>query len=117
MPSRILCRSRGGVTLYASKNDLALAMSKRVASGLVRAGDVPQQGIVIVPGVESIDISEASTSFFCMNHSTFADRAHLIEDMRLLFERSSDKHPPNMRFPVYQPQGLQPKKWWRYRAN
>ncbi|MGH2435585.1 MAG: alpha/beta hydrolase [bacterium] len=109
--------AKGGATLYASKNDLALMASKRVAGGLVRAGDVPKQGIVIVPGVESIDISDASTSFFSTNHSAFADRAHLIEDMRLLFERSSEKHPPDLRFPVYQLQGSQPKKWWRYRAN
>jgi hypothetical protein len=103
------------VTLYASKNDLAQAMSKRVAGGLVWAGDVPKQGIVIVPGVESIDISAASTDFFSTNHSTFADRVHLIEDLGLLFERSSEKHPPDMRFPVYQLQGSQLKKWWRYR--
>lgn len=109
--------AKGGVTLYASKNDLALAMSKRVAGGLVRAGDVPKEGIVIVPGVESIDISDASTSFFSMNHSTFADRAHLITDMQLLFERNSDKHPPDVRFPVYLPQGSQLKKWWRYQGN
>jgi esterase/lipase superfamily enzyme len=107
--------AKGGVTLYASKNDLALAMSKRVAGGLVRAGDVPKQGIVIVPGVESIDISDASTGFFSTNHSAFADRAHLITDMQLLFERSSDKHPPDIRFPVYLPKGSQQKKWWLYR--
>ena len=115
--ARFVSLAKGGVTLYASKNDLALTASKRVAGGLVRAGDVPKEGIVIVPGVESIDISDASTDFFSTNHSTFADRAHLIADMQLLFERNSDKHPPDMRFRVYQPQGPQLKKWWRYRRN
>jgi esterase/lipase superfamily enzyme len=67
---RFVSLAKGGVTLFASQNDLAMAASKRVASGLVRAGDVPKAGIVIIPGVESIDISQASTSFFSTNHST-----------------------------------------------
>jgi esterase/lipase superfamily enzyme len=115
--ARFASLAKGGVTLYASKNDLAMTASKRVAGGLVRAGDVPKEGIVIVPGVESIDISDASTSFFSTNHSAFADRAHLIVDMRLMFERTSDKHPPDTRFPVYLPRGSQPNKWWRYQRN
>jgi esterase/lipase superfamily enzyme len=115
--ARFVSLAKGGVTLYASNNDRAMAASKSVAGGLVRAGDVPQQGIVIVSGVESIDISEASTSFFSTNHSTFADRAHLISDMQLLFERAKDKHPPDIRFRVYLTQGSTQKPWWRYRKN
>ncbi|MEQ1936207.1 MAG: alpha/beta hydrolase, partial [Fimbriimonadaceae bacterium] len=115
--ARFVSLAKGGVTLYASKNDFAMTASKRVASGLVRAGDVPREGIVIVPGVESIDISEASTGFFSSNHSTFADRGHLVADMQLLFERSSDKHPPHVRFRVYRQEGTQQKLWWRYLKN
>jgi esterase/lipase superfamily enzyme len=115
--ARFVSLARGGVTLYASNNDRAMAASKSVAGGLVRAGDVPKTGIVIVPGVESIDISEASTSFFSTNHSTFADRAHLVSDMQLLLERAKDKHPPDIRFRVYQTQGTEQKTWWRYRKN
>jgi hypothetical protein len=72
--------------------------SKKVAGGLVRAGDVPQElGPLIVIGVETIDVTEASTSFLSNKHSTFAERQHLVEDIRLLFTRS--KHPPDERFP------------------
>lgn len=117
LAARFSTLAKGGVTLYASRNDLAMTASKRVASGLVRAGDVPREGIVIVPGVESIDISDASTSFLSTNHSTFADRAHLVADMQLLFERTTDKHPPDVRFRVYQTQGAQQSRWWRYRRN
>jgi esterase/lipase superfamily enzyme len=115
--TRFVSLAKGGVTLYASNNDRAMAASKSVAGGLVRAGDVPKQGIVIVSGVESIDISEASTGFFSTNHSTFADRAHLVSDMQLLFERAKDKHPPDIRFRVYQTQGEKQKQWWRYRKS
>jgi esterase/lipase superfamily enzyme len=105
----------GGITLYASSKDRALLASKRVASGIVRAGDVPKEGIVVVRGIESIDITEASTGFFSVNHSTFADRRHLVDDMALLFERTSSKHPPNVRFPIYKMEGQSPAEWWRYR--
>lgn len=107
---------RGGVTLYASANDRALMASKKVASGLARAGDVPErEGPLIVAGVETIDVSEANTSFFSVNHSTFADRQHLVEDIRLLLERG--KHPPNERFPIYRVAGTYPRIYWRYFGN
>jgi esterase/lipase superfamily enzyme len=107
--------AKGGITLYASSNDRALVASKRVASGLVRAGEIPKEGILVLPGIESIDITEANTGFFSTNHSTFADRRHLIDDMGLLFERTSNKRPPNVRFPVYKAQGRAPSQWWQYR--
>ena len=37
--------------------------------------------------------------------------------MQLLFERAKDKHPPDIRFRVYQTQGTKQKQWWRYRKN
>jgi esterase/lipase superfamily enzyme len=108
---------KGGITLLASKNDLAMSASKRVSSGLVRAGDVPKEGIVIVQGIESIDVSDASTAFFSLNHSAFADREHLVTDLQLLFERTEGKHPPDVRYKVYRPAGSQPKQWWQYQKN
>ena len=107
--------AKGGITLFASSNDKALLASKRVAGGLVRAGDIPKEGILVLPGIESIDISNASTSIFSTNHSTFADRQHLVDDMGLLFERTTNKHPPSTRFPVYKLQGRSPSVWWQYR--
>lgn len=93
--------ARGGITLYASSKDRAMLASKKVASGLTRAGDVPTvEGPMIVAGIETIDVSAADTSFFSTNHNSFADRQHLVEDMRLLL--MSGKHPPHDRFPVLQ---------------
>lgn len=107
---------KGGVTLYASANDRAILASKRVASGLDRAGDVPQNlGPLIVYGVETIDVSDAATGFFGTNHSTFAERQHLVEDIRVLFARSL--RPPHARFPIFRAMGAEPKKFWRYFRN
>lgn len=106
---------KGGLTLYASRNDHALQLSKGVFSRLTRAGDIPSgEGIVVVPGVESIDVSETNTGIFSLNHSDFGDRPHLITDMQLMFERQDAKHPPNVRFPVYKTMGTQPNRWWQY---
>jgi esterase/lipase superfamily enzyme len=106
----------GGITLYASTNDRALAASKAAASGLVRAGDIPSQGPLIIPDVvETIDVTNVSTSFFSINHSTFAERGHLVEDLRLLFELG--KHPPDVRFNVFKIRGNPPKQYWDYLKN
>ncbi|MEQ1649633.1 MAG: alpha/beta hydrolase [Hyphomicrobiaceae bacterium] len=104
-----------GITLYASRNDRALQASRRFASGMLRAGDVPKDGIILANGIESIDVSEASTSFFSLNHTVFAEREHLIEDLRLLLSRSV--HPPSERFAVYRTEGKPPNQWWLYRRN
>lgn len=50
-----------GVTLYAASNDRALGYSARFWGGVPRAGDVPSTGPLIVPGVDTIDVSEVST--------------------------------------------------------
>ena len=110
--SRFASLASGGVTLFASSNDLAMAASKRVTRGLVRAGDVPKDGIIVLPGIESIDVSAANTEFFSTNHSTFADREHLVTDLRLLLERTSNKHPPDVRSAIYRSAGSKPKQWY-----
>ena len=101
------------VTLYASANDKALSwFSRGAALGETRAGDVPKGGPVIVPGIETIDVSKASTDFFQLNHSAFGDRPHLLMDMKMIFE--TGKHPPDKRFGVYEPVTHGGKTYWRY---
>ncbi len=102
----------GGVTLYASSADKALLVSKKYAGDLVRAGDVPPHGPVIIGGVETVDVTDAGSSFFSTNHSHFAEREQLVEDMRALF--TSGKHPPSARSPAFKPVGSGGKLYWRY---
>lgn len=80
-----------GVTLYASSKDVALSASGRLSG--TPAGLVPSSGKpIVVPGVDSIDVSAASTDFFALNHSDFADRIPLLLDMGALFD--AGVHPP-----------------------
>ena len=78
------------VTLYASSNDEALAMSKRV-HGSPRAGD-SGSGLVIVPDIDTIDVSTVDTSL--IGHSYYGSNDSVIADMIDLLR---DASPPDRR--------------------
>ena len=65
------------VTLYASSEDLALVASKKV-HGYARAGD-SGQGLVVVPGIETVDATRVDTSF--LGHSYFAEARSVLSDI------------------------------------
>lgn len=87
-----------GVTLYASKNDWALAASRKVNGGLPRAGDVPDGGPLVTDGVDTIDITSVSTDSLGLNHSGYAENNELLTDVRLLVE--TGVRPPDKRVPT-----------------
>jgi esterase/lipase superfamily enzyme len=99
-----------GATLYASSNDRAMAAS-RLFGGAVRAGDVPADGPVIVPGVDTIDVSSVSIDVLAMNHSLFAERTTLIEDMGRLI--GSGVRPPEVRLPLIERITTPRGDYWR----
>lgn len=65
------------VTLYASSGDRAL-MASHAFHGYPRAGD-SGEGLVITPGVETVDASDASAGF--LGHSYFAEDRRIMEDI------------------------------------
>ncbi|MBI2472003.1 MAG: alpha/beta fold hydrolase [Planctomycetes bacterium] len=78
------------VTLYASSNDKALLVSKKI-HGAPRAGDA-ENGIITVPGIDTIDASLVDTSL--VGHSYYGDNRSIISDMYLLVNL---KLPPDKR--------------------
>lgn len=73
------------VTLYASSNDDALTLSKQV-HGYPRAGD-SGEGLVIVPGIDTIDVSSVDTSlighsYYGSNHTVIADMLDLLHEAK-----------------------------------
>lgn len=70
------------ITLYVSNGDNALLASKKV-HGYPRAGDTAA-GIVIVPGIETIDASGLDTSF--LEHSYFATAPPVLGDIRRVMQ-------------------------------
>jgi esterase/lipase superfamily enzyme len=101
-----------GITLYASSNDLALGVARRFAGDVARAGDVTDGGPLIVPGIDTIDISALDTAFFAMNQATYAEQTALLLD----FERRllSGVRPPDRQRPVLRRIAGPSGAYWRY---
>lgn len=102
-----------GVTLYCSANDRAMAAARRVAGGIPRAGDVPVEGPIVVSGIDTIDVTQTSTDVLALNHSTYAEKSALLNDIGLLLR--TGERPPEKRIPILQkvntPAG---GYFWRY---
>ena len=89
-----------GVTLYAASNDKALGYSARFWGGVPRAGDVPSTGPLIIPGVDTIDVTALSTDSLALNHSGYAENTTLLNDIKLLIQ--TGERPPDKRIPILQ---------------
>jgi esterase/lipase superfamily enzyme len=99
------------VTLYVASNDRALIVSRNFW-GSYRAGDVPPAGPLILPGIDTIDVTAASTDAFAINHSGYAQNNKLLDDIGQLM--LTGLRPPELRV-------LKPSKvptalgdYWRY---
>jgi esterase/lipase superfamily enzyme len=82
------------VTLYVASNDRALIVSRNFW-GSYRAGDVPPAGPLILDGIDTIDVTAASTDTFAINHSGYASNNKLLEDIGELLR--TGLRPPEMR--------------------
>ncbi len=77
------------MTLYASSNDKALRASRVFHSDQPRAGEAGPH-LVVVPNVDTVDVSELETGFFALGHSYTAENTLALTDMRkLIVERKS----------------------------
>lgn len=79
------------LTLYASSADAALAAS-RATHAAARAGDAGS-GLLVLPGVETIDASAVDTGLRC--HAEPAPRASVLSDLQELIrqEHGADQRP------------------------
>lgn len=71
------------LTLYASSGDSALRASKAI-HGYARAGE-SGPGLVVAPGVETIDASAVDTGF--IRHAYFAEKRTALSDMYYLIQK------------------------------
>jgi esterase/lipase superfamily enzyme len=83
------CSSR--ITLYASSQDKALAMSRNLRGNTNRAGESGDH-IICYTGIDTIDASRVEGNFW--GHSYFADSEPLLHDMYMLITHG---HPPGKR--------------------
>ena len=87
-----------GVTMLAASSDRALEASRRFWGGVPRAGDVPVGGPVVVAGIDTIDVTAISTELFSLNHSGYAQKAVILNDIQALIQ--TGLRPPERRWPV-----------------
>ena len=101
-----------GLTLYATSADKALIASRRFA-GAPRAGDVPQDGPIVLPGLETIDVTAIGDEMLGLNHNVFAAVRSLINDIKRVID--TGQRPPHARLPEIRgyPEAGEPK-YWRY---
>src|SRR5262249_45685970 len=102
-----------GMTLYASGSDWALSVSQRLRGGDPRAGQVTSEGPLVIPDLDSIDVTRASSNFFSLNHTTFAEREPLLRDIRAILQ--AGVRPPSKRIvDVYQEVKTTAGVYYRY---
>jgi esterase/lipase superfamily enzyme len=101
-----------GVTLYCSSNDRAMAAARRMAGGIPRAGDVPSDGPIVLAGIDTIDISQTSTDYLALNHSSYAEKSALLNDISLLLQ--TGERPPEKRIPILERIVTPKGDFWRY---
>ena len=101
-----------GTTLYVASNDRALELSKRINGLVARAGDSPTGGPLILPDIDTIDVTATSTDFFALNHSGYAERTALINDIQLIIQ--TGERPPETRVPILKKETTDRGVYWRY---
>jgi esterase/lipase superfamily enzyme len=101
-----------GLTLYASSSDKALLASRSKAAG-VRAGDIPEEGPVILPGLDTVDVTALGDDIFALNHGTFSNSSTVLGDIERLLQTGT--HPAGLRSPDLIPVPKDPPtRYWRY---
>jgi esterase/lipase superfamily enzyme len=91
------------LTLYASSNDLALAASKKLHQ-IRRVGET-RNGIVVLPGMDSVDASLVNTGF--LGHSGYGDCEAVVSDIHDVV-----RGVPVARRPRLKPKTNQDGRYW-----
>ncbi len=101
-----------GMTLYASAADRALAISKRLAGDIPRAGDIFEGEPILVDGVDAIDVTFVGEEMFGLGHGTYAGTRAVLNDMKLLL---TGMRPPHARLAEIGPvPDKRAPRFWRY---
>ena len=105
-----IVRTARRVTLYASSNDEALALSTRFHGGNPRAGE-SGKNIVVLPGIDTIDVSQVDTSL--LGHSYYGDNTTVLAD---LFHLIQFARTPEQRVWL-RPQPFADTRYWVFLAD
>ena len=105
-----------GVTMFVASNDRALIASRRFWGGVPRAGDVPTTGPIVLPGIDTIDVTGINTDIWSLNHSGYAETTALLDDIQQLIRTGT--RPPKSRVPTLEEvMTTNGGMFWRYPAG
>jgi esterase/lipase superfamily enzyme len=102
----------GGMTLYASSADKAMILSRALAGGIPRAGDVPTDGPIVLPDIETIDVTNVGDEIFGLNHNVFAGSRNVLDDISLLLRLNLPSPRLSQIRPVPDPPLV--ARYWKY---
>jgi hypothetical protein len=63
-------------------------------------------------GIDTIDVSQTSTDYLALNHSSYAETGALLNDIGLLLQ--TGERPPEKRIPILQRITTPKGDFWRY---
>jgi esterase/lipase superfamily enzyme len=104
--------SIGDMTLYASSADKAMMLSRRLAGGVPRAGDVPLDGPIVLPALETIDVTAVGEDIFGLNHNVFAASRDVMEDIGAMLRLNLPS--PRLIQIRAAPEPPQAQRYWKY---
>ena len=96
-----------GATLYTASNDRAIALSRWIWGDRVDP--------TVFSGVETIDTTDAGSSFLGLNHDLYVTNPVIFNDMRYMLKQG--KHPPDQRSGAFQSTVTPAGTLWRYHRN
>ncbi len=102
----------GGMTLYASSADRAMTLSRTLAGGKPRAGDVPAGGPIILPNIDTIDVTAIGNDIFGLNHNVFASSRDVLEDISAMLKTGLP--PPRLIQIRGAPEPPAVRTYWKY---
>ena len=66
----------------------------------------------MVAGIDTIDVSGLSTEYLAINHSSYAEKSALIQDIELVLR--TGERPPESRFPILKRITGSAGDYWQY---
>ena len=109
--SQHFTKQANNVTVYACANDRALMASQKIRDNYPRLGDVEDGIAVVVPGVDTIDVTAVGSEVFSLNHNVFAKNRSVLDDLGRLF--LSEYKPPKERMPTLETIETPEGPFWR----
>jgi esterase/lipase superfamily enzyme len=73
---------------------------------------VPESGPLLIEGIDTIDVTAASTDSLGLNHSGYAENNALVNDIALLIR--TGERPPEKRIPILERVKTDKGDFWRY---